>query len=225
VSEIERRCPDCEALVSADADWCGQCFADLRPPPAPAPPPPPPTKTIEPDEVAPDGDVEDEVARVGTRDATEPFWPCSVCGARNPIFLDVCATCGTPFAAVMRGVTRRGLDPDAARTRSLVFPGSGHAMLGYPIDGFARGVLFVLALGLTLFLSITAPRTGPMLLAIVLTLGLAVAVYVLSAMEIKDLAARGRLIVPSKYLLWASVGVMFLVVGAIALSVATSARR
>ena len=98
-------------------------------------------------------------------------------------------------------------------------------MLGYPIDGFARGVLFVLALGLTLFLGITAPRTGPMLLAIVLTLGLAIAVYVLSAMEIKDLAARGRLIVPSKYLLWASVGVMFLVVGAIALSVATTARR
>lgn len=222
MSEIERRCSNCEALVSADADWCGQCFSDLRPPPASVPAtatvPPPPAATTEgaPDEV---------VAADDARDGTDPFWPCSVCGAHNPIFLDVCETCGTPFAAVMRGVTRRDVDPDAARTRSLVFPGAGHAMLGYPIDGFARGVLFGLALGLTLFLAITAPRTGPMLLAILLTLGLAIAVYVLSAMEINDLAARGRLIVPSKYLLWASVGVMFLVVGAIALSVATTARR
>ena len=47
----------------------------------------------------------------------------------------------------------------------------------------------------------------------------------LSAVEIKELAARGRLMVPSKFLLWVSVGVMFLVVGAIALSVATSTRR
>jgi hypothetical protein len=175
--------------------------------------------------VAPDGVVADDVVDPDGPSASDPFWPCSVCGAHNPIFLEVCETCGTPFAAVMRGVTRRDVDPDAARTRSLVFPGAGHAMLGYPIDGFARGVLFVLALGLSLFLAITAPRTGPMLLAIVLTLGLAIAVYVLSVMEIKDLAARGRLMVPSKYLLWAAVGVMFLVVGAIALSVATTARR
>jgi ribosomal protein L40E len=27
----ERRCPNCHALVSADADWCGQCFTPLRP--------------------------------------------------------------------------------------------------------------------------------------------------------------------------------------------------
>ena len=40
VSHVERRCPNCNALVSEDADWCGQCFADLRrsPPPPPAPP-------------------------------------------------------------------------------------------------------------------------------------------------------------------------------------------
>ena len=220
MSEIERRCPNCEALVSAEADWCGQCFADLRPAPAPAPapaPPPPPPVTTE---VALDDDTE-----VDSPDATDPFWPCSVCGAHNPIFLEACETCGTPFAAMMRGVTRRDVDPHAARTRSLVFPGAGHAMLGYQIDGFARGVLFSLSLGLTIFLGVAAPHTGPMALAILLTLGLAIGVYVLSALEIKDLAARGRLIVPSRYLLWASVGVMFLVVAAIALSVATSARR
>jgi hypothetical protein len=158
---------------------------------------------------------------------TEPadaFWPCTVCGAHNPIQLEVCETCGTPFSAVMRGAGRR-TDPDAARRRSLLFPGAGHAMLGYTIDGFARGALFVLSITLALLLIVATPHSGPALLAIVLTLGLAIAVYVLSVMEIPDLAARGSLIVPSKYLLWGGVVVMFLVVGAIALSVATTARR
>jgi len=169
--------------------------------------------------------ADDDPSDVDAPRKTDPFWPCSVCGTHNPIFLEVCEVCGTPFAAVMRGVTRRDVDPQAALTRSLVFPGAGHAMLGYQIDGFARGVLFVLALGIAIFLSVAGLHSGPMLLAIVLTLGLAIGVYVLSALEIKDLAARGRLMVASKYLLWGSVGVMFLVVGAIAMSVATSARR
>ena len=202
--------------MSVDADWCGQCFADLRQPPPP--PPAPPVGVVAPGQAQ--GDPEAAVGPKG-----DPFWPCSVCGSHNPIVLEVCETCGTPFAAVMRGVTRRDADAQAALTRSLVFPGAGHAMLGYPIDGFARGVLFVLSVGLAIFLSIAAPHSAPMLLAIVLMLGLAIGVYVLSAVEIKELAARGRLMVPSKFLLWVSVGVMFLVVGAIALSVATSTRR
>lgn len=216
MSQVERRCPNCGALVSEDAEWCGQCFTDLRR--GPPPPPAPPVGTQEPTGAARDPETV-------LRPKGDPFWPCSVCGAHNPIVLEVCETCGTPFSAVMRGVTKREVDAQAALTRSLVFPGAGHAMLGYPIDGFARGVLFILSVGLAIFLSIAAPHTVVMLLAILLMLGLGVGVYVLSAMEIKELAARGRLMVPSKFLLWVSVGVMFLVVGAIALSVATSTRR
>ena len=201
--------------MSEDAEWCGQCFTDLR-----RPPPPPPAPPVAAEAAAAASDPETAVRPKG-----DPFWPCSVCGAHNPIVLEVCETCGTPFAAVMRGVTKREVDAQAALTRSLVFPGAGHAMLGYPIDGFARGVLFVLSVGLAIFLPIAAPHTAVMLLAILLMLGLAIGVYVLSAVEIKELAARGRLMVPSKFLLWVSVGVMFLVVGAIALSVATSTRR
>src|SRR5262249_17984360 len=37
----ERRCPNCGALVSEDAEWCGQCFTNLREP-SPAPPVPAP---------------------------------------------------------------------------------------------------------------------------------------------------------------------------------------
>ncbi|MEP6757617.1 MAG: zinc finger Ran-binding domain-containing protein [Actinomycetota bacterium] len=170
-------------------------------------------------------EVADEDAGPAVEAKEDPFWPCPVCGARNPIFLEVCESCGTPFATIMRGVTRRDVDPHAALTRSLLFPGAGHAMLGYQIDGFARGVLFALSLGVALFLLIAGLHSGPLLLAILLSFGLAVGVYVLSALEIKELASRGRLIVDSKYLLWASVGVMFLIVGMIAVSVATSARR
>jgi ribosomal protein L40E len=218
VSDPERRCPNCGALVSADADWCGQCFFDLRPPPVPPPPPQSPAEIAGAPAASP-------AATATAADRSDAFWPCSVCGARNPIALEICETCGTPFAAVMRGTARQKVDPEAARKRSLLFPGAGHAMLGYPLDGFARGALFVLALVLALLLLIAVPHSGPALLAIVLTVGLAVGVYILSAVEIDDLAARGHLIVPSKFLLWGGVAVMFLVVGAIALSVATTARR
>jgi ribosomal protein L40E len=218
VSDPERRCPSCGALVSADADWCGQCFADLRPPPVPPPPPEASAETPRKPAAAP-------AATATTAEPSEAFWPCSVCGARNPIALEVCETCGTPFSAVMRGTARKHVEPEAARKRSLLFPGAGHSMLGYPLDGFARSALFVLALVLALLLVIAVPHSGAALLAIVLTVGLAIGVYILSAVEIDDLAARGHLIVPSKFLLWGGVAVMFLVVGAIALSVATTARR
>jgi len=220
VSERERRCPTCGALVSEDADWCGQCFTRLRAPvgqqaaPDPPPDPPPISATGEP-----------PVATLPPAPVAGAFWPCSVCGARNPIDLEVCETCGTPFAAVMRGTGRTRVDPEAARRRSLLFPGAGHAMLGYPIDGFARGALFVLAIVLTMLLFVATPHAGAALLATVLTLGLAVGVYVVSVMEIPELAARGRLLVPSKFLLWGGVVVMFLVVGAIALSVSATTRR
>ena len=43
------RCPSCSAAVRADAAWCGQCYASLRPEPAPTPAAPPtePTSAAE----------------------------------------------------------------------------------------------------------------------------------------------------------------------------------
>lgn len=125
----------------------------------------------------------------------------------------------------MREAARPAVDPKLARTRSLLFPGAGHAVLGYTLDGFARGAVFVLSLGIALFLVISVPRSAFMLLAITLLLGTAVGVYVLSLAETKQLTERGGLLVPSKVLLWGAVGMMFLTVGAIALSVASNARR
>lgn len=152
-------------------------------------------------------------------------WPCTVCGAENAIVLDVCETCGTPFASVMRGDLRRTVDAEAAFRRSLLFPGAGHSMLGYGIDGFARGALFVLGLGIGAFLYVATPHTGVMVVAILLSLALAIAMYALSAVECRELAAGGRLRVPSRVLLWVGVGVVFATVGLIGLSIATSAPK
>jgi ribosomal protein L40E len=210
----DRRCPNCGALVSEDAEWCGQCFVDLR------------EREPEPDpEPAPSARAQPRAAVAPGAQRTPAFWPCTVCGAENPIVLDVCATCGTPFATVMRGESRKHVDPRFARTRSLVFPGAGHAALGYPMDGFARGAVFALSVVVAVFLAVTVPHTALMLFAIGLLVATAAGVYLLSLAETNQLAAGGGLIVPSRLLLWGAVGVMFLIVAVIALSIAGNARR
>ena len=65
---------------------------------------------------------------------------------------------GRYLAAVMRGDTRLAADPQKAFARSLLYPGLGHAMLGYSIDGFARGAVFALAVVIAIFLPLSAAR-------------------------------------------------------------------
>ena len=153
--------------MSEDAEWCGQCFTSLRepePPPVPAPTAP----AAEAPEAAPTAEAP-EAATPRSEEPIGAFWPCPVCGTRNPIVLEACEVCGTPFAAVMRGDTRRDADPDAAFRRSLLFPGLGHAMLGYPLDGFARGAVFALAVLVAILLPLSVPTTPLTILAVVLS--------------------------------------------------------
>jgi hypothetical protein len=216
----DRRCPNCGALVSEDAEWCGQCFTSLREPiPSPAPVPTAADATVEAGAAAP------TAAPPATDEPIGAFWPCPICGTRNPIVLEACEVCGTPFAAVMRGETRRDADPDAAFRRSLLFPGLGHAMLGYSLDGFARGAVFALAVLVVIFLPLSVPTTALTILAVVLSAGAAIGIYVLSAAEIRRLAQRRALLIESRFLLWGAVGLMMVTVGAIALSVASETRR
>ena len=221
----ERRCPNCGALVSEDAEWCGQCFTNLREPP-PAPPVPAPAVA----ETTPAADAASETAAATTTpELTEPtgaFWPCPVCGTRNPIVLEACEVCGTPFAAVMRGDARREVDPDKAFRRSLLYPGLGHAMLGQPVDGFARGAVFTLALLIAILLPLSGVPTTPLtILAVVLSVATVGGIYAMSAVETKRLSERRSLLIDSRFLLWGGVGLMMMTVGAIALSVASETRR
>jgi hypothetical protein len=224
----DRRCPNCGALVSEDAEWCGQCFTSLRepePPPVPAPAAPfagAPEAADAPDAAPSDAP---EAATARSEEPIGAFWPCPVCGTRNPIVLEACEVCGTPFAALMRGDTRRDADPDAAFRRSLLYPGLGHAMLGYPLDGFARGAVFALAVLVAILLPLSVPTTALTILAVVLSVAAAAGIYVLAAAEVKRLAQRRGLLIESRFLLWGAVGLMMVTVGAIALSVASETRR
>jgi hypothetical protein len=220
----DRRCPNCGALVSEDAEWCGQCFTSLREPEPPpvAAPTAPAAEAADATGAAPSADAP-ETAR--SEEPVGAFWPCPVCGTRNPVVLEACEVCGTPFAAVMRGDTRRDADPDAAFRRSLLFPGLGHAMLGYPLDGFARGAVFALAVLVAILLPLSVPTTALTILAVVLSVAAAAGIYVLSAAEVGRLAQRRGLLIESRFLLWGAVGLMMVTVGAIALSVASETRR
>jgi ribosomal protein L40E len=207
----ERRCRSCGALVAADAQWCGQCFAPVREPePIPEPIPEP----------AP------SVATTGTGGKRRaPYWPCTVCGAENPLESELCGTCGTPFVHVMRAEPDRGaVDPDAVFRRSLVFPGLGHRMVGRPMDGLARGVLFAISAVMAALTGITAKNPVTTVVFVVL-LVVAIAVYVGSAVEARNLARGGELLVSSRTLMWILVGLVFTSVGILGFSVVTALRK
>ena len=213
--DVDLRCPSCGALVSADADWCGQCFASMRPAPEAEAPP----RTI-------DAESQREPTNAALVASREPFWPCSVCGAANPIALDVCAVCGTPFAQVMRTpADRPRVDPRDAVIRSLIFPGLGHRAVGRPVDGLARGVLFVVTFGLGILLAIAAARSGALVVAFVLFLVAGIGVYVMSAIEAQRLANGGSLLVPTNVLMWVVVGVVFVGISLLVLGVVTATHR
>jgi hypothetical protein len=216
VPDVDLRCPNCGALVTADAEWCGQCFASLRSTPDPEPAPAEPSTAATPHPVPP--------VRPGP--TREPFWPCSVCGAENPIAFDACAVCGTPFAQVMRTEAERPrVDPRDAVIRSLIFPGLGHRAVGRPVDGLARGVLFGVTFGLGILLAISAAGSAALVGAFVLFLIAGIGVYVMSAIEARRLAMGGSLLVPTPVLMWVIVGVVFLGIVLLVVGVVTATHR
>jgi hypothetical protein len=208
----ERRCPNCGALVSEDADWCGQCFASLRPEPEPEP-------QAAPAAVRPAGPV------LADGERRDPTWACPTCEHPNPIDLDVCAVCGTPFAALFReNEARPAVEPRAALTRSLIFPGLGHRMLGRGADGVARGMLFLWTFGTTLLILVSDVSAGPVVSLLALYGLLAVAVYVLTAFEAYRIAQGGAPIVSSRVLLWGAVSLVLVSVLMATFIIFTAAR-
>lgn len=113
---LTERCPHCAAALPAAAEWCGQCWADLRPappasapptpaPPAPAPPAPAPPTPAPPAALAgapelsaaPTTAARSPVGAVAW--AAAPGWPCGSCAAVNDVAAAACTACGTPFLA------------------------------------------------------------------------------------------------------------------------------
>lgn len=209
MSEQERRCPSCQALVAADATWCGQCYASLVEPPLRDEPAPAPSQ----------GDA------TAGGDRTAAYWPCAVCGGRNPIEAETCVTCGTPFAQVMRdAASERAVDPKDAVTASLLFPGLGHRKVGRGMDGLARGILFALSFGMAMLVGISGTGSSALFVVFVLFLVTALGVYGFSAYEASRLAKGGDLLVSSRVLLWVLVGLVMLSTLLLAMAVLSANR-
>ena len=81
------RCPQCRGLVRPGAQWCTQCWTDLRPAPEPEPVPVAAPVTADP---------------TPARAPRPGGWPCSGCGASNPVELDACAACGLGFLSGLK---------------------------------------------------------------------------------------------------------------------------
>ncbi len=149
-----------------------------------------------------------------------------MCGNDNAIELDVCAVCGTPFATLMRMDEKPPhVEPMEALTASLIYPGRGHRKVGRTPDGVARGVLFAVVFTLTLLLASSGLHSTALLVAFLLYASLSLLVYVGSALEAYRLAQGGSMFVSSRTLLWATVGVILVSVGLIALSLIGAVRR
>lgn len=192
--------------MSADADWCGQCYTSLRPPdPEPEQP-----ATLAPTRAADGG-------------AATATWPCPTCGSQNPIELDACAVCGTSFSQLLRQEEEQGptVSPRDAFLWSLTFPGIGHAKVGRTPDGIARGTLFVLTFGLALVIMLSGVSSGPVFAVVVLLLVSALTIYLGSAAEAYRLAEGGSPFVSARALLWATVALIMVAVSLLALSVVT----
>lgn len=191
----ERRCPTCGALVSAEAEWCGQCYSALAP-------------------REPERGVADAVAGKLEVEGGKLTWTCPVCEERNPIESTACAVCGTPFSRLFEEPEARPtIEPQTAAVWSLVLPGLGHWKVGRRLDGVARMVLFAWAFGalLTLlFARFGKGGLGATFPLFVLFLGSAAALYVLSAVDAHRIAAGDEPLVSSRALLWSSAALVVL---------------
>jgi hypothetical protein len=200
--------------VADDATWCGQCYTPLiEESPAPEP-------------ARATGAAGGSEMPAGATGGAEPFWPCPACDNRNPIAADVCTACGTPFSRLFRDdeAERPSVEPRDALAWSLVFPGLGHRMLGRPLDGLARGVLFGVAFLFAVLTGLGA-RNGLLFGVFVLFLVVGLGVYVMTAYEAYRMAQGGDVLVGSRTLLWALVLVIFLAVALLAVSAVSSTRQ
>jgi hypothetical protein len=249
------RCSSCGAAVYEGAEWCGLCFASLKPGGSegrgagrdqrsdqrsghrPSPPTDPvaeggTTAAQEPAQSSvtalgvPEAEASATEAPAIEAPAAEAVWPCSVCGARNPIELDACATCGTSLRSLFdEQRDRPRIEPASAFRWSLLYPGLGHAKAGSGLDGFARGVLFTMLVLMAGLVLATGATSGPLFGILTLFGGTAVAVYFFSAAEAYRLAEGGSPFVPAKFLLWGAVVIIVLSVMLLAFVLASASNR
>jgi RNA polymerase subunit RPABC4/transcription elongation factor Spt4 len=230
----ERRCPDCGALVTADADWCGQCYTSLRSgtgttsdtdseleavtrdagtqEPATPDMPAAPLVAGAPD-AEPGAEVSEAVGGVEPQEG-ELTWSCPVCERRNPMDLDVCTVCGTPFGRLFQEPEKRPeISPKDAAAWSVLLPGLGHWKSGRKPDGVARWILLAWTVGTLAVLLVSRFGTGglgPTASLVYLFVAATALLYVESAVDAYRVAAGDRPLLSSRGLMWAVVGLVLL---------------
>lgn len=211
----DRRCPSCGALVSADAEWCGQCFTALE---RVDPGTQAETATASPG--GPGPSVASGLAAAGAAAGAIEWegdtlaWTCPVCDDRNPIEANACSTCGTPFSRLLEEPTEQpDVEPQTAAVWSLALPGLGHWKLGRRTEAVARFAMFGWAFGALLILlgsRFGKGGLGPTFPLFLLFVGASLMIYVLSAVDAYRLASGDPPVVSSRTLLWTSAGLVFL---------------
>jgi hypothetical protein len=194
-----------------DADWCGQCFADLRPPEREPIRSPVITELPEPATR-----VKASEAPVSTQ-APETGWPCGACGRRNRMELDVCEFCGTPFGRAFDAAEQRpAISPGSAMIWSLAYPGLGHLRAGNAFEAIARAVVFTWSL-VTALVFLSVRSGGAIRLVAIAYLLFAGFMYAMTALDARRLAVRSEQVLSSRTLLWITVGLVLFSVASAAL--------
>ena len=228
-TEADVRCSSCGALVSVDAEWCGQCFTPLKVAQASreelaakvgikVTEEPPSDPTLESD---------GSVARPTTTGRKPRLsWPCPACEHENDIQLNLCEICGTSFASLMKTDDEPvSVEPKDALIRSLIYPGLGHRLAGRGADGVARGALFTLSAILLLMVALSGLGSAGQSAMVALYLTTTLIIYVGSAAEAYRIAGGGAPFVSARTLLWVTVGLLLVSIGLLALAATVLVRR
>lgn len=226
MSDPELRCANCGALVSADAEWCGQCYEPLQRPSETTVAgsdelPPTVSTTVAAPAAAPertdrtDRDSRASAAALGAaaieRTESGTVWTCPVCEQKNAMSLSVCPACGTPFARLFQEPeTAPHVEPGTVLALSFLLPGLGHWKLGRKGDAVARMVLFAWSFGTVLVLAFarSGKGLGPVASLFLLFVGSTLILWLVSALDAYRIASDERPFVSSRMLLWASAGLV-----------------
>jgi double zinc ribbon protein len=214
MSEGERRCPNCQALVTPEAEWCGQCFTSLR-----APEPAPVAGGVQSIRVvAAEGAPGDATAKL-------VMWPCPACDTENPIESNVCSVCGTPFGDLFRrDEAPPKIDPKEAFRRSLAFPGLGHRAIGRGGEGLARAILFLMCFAIALVAAVSGVGTVAIAAVAGLFGMLGLLVYLGTAYEASKMAAGAPPLLSSRAIVWIVGGLLMAAVFTLTILITIAAR-
>jgi hypothetical protein len=195
-----RRCPACGGLVSADLEWCSQCFTrfdDGGPEAAPeeeatatategepADPESPAEGRPAPDRASPEAGI-GEGRAVRVVEEGRVLWDCPVCGQENDLETSVCSRCGTTFGRLFEEPQPPPrTSPERAAVLSLLVPGAGHVAAGRVAEGVARAVIFAFTLGMVVaILAAGGGLGGPLVPLVVLFVGAAATLYLATAVD------------------------------------------